>query len=204
MRALPDDPYKRRLQIFKRLYQHLDHFSSLRETGRVDFDGVVTLPSGEDVYIPDLTVGLNYLPRRQREAFVLICMRGYTEAAARDELLPASKSSTPVQQYADSGLAKMVDLYDSKQAGFWPPLDYIRPIKDKQGRLVMPTTTTLHPLIKRHLESARKDILLQIEGLRTALSQVEDMMSNLLKSEAVAAKSKPDLNEMAKELAATG
>ena len=29
-RQLPDDPRKRKLQIFKRLYQHLEHFKSLQ------------------------------------------------------------------------------------------------------------------------------------------------------------------------------
>src|SRR4051812_17260257 len=114
-RRLPDDPDKRRLQVFKRCYQSMEHWHALMEDrGMTD---VITTPEGEDIYLNDLMVGLHKLPRRQRQAFELICLKGYTETAARDEMLPDSKSSTPVQQYADSGLARMVSAYDAKQRG---------------------------------------------------------------------------------------
>ena len=217
VRRLPDDPWKRRLQVFKRIYQHLDHFTALMEAGRMEFDGVITMDTGEDIYVRDLMVGLPYLPKRQREAFVLICMQGFTEAAARDELLPESKSSTPVQQYADSGLVRMVDHYDAKQNGFWPPLELIKPTKDKNGRLIV--TNTLHPLLKRHLEAARKDILVQMEGLKVALNQCDEMLGLVAARTAApppapapeptpkpvpTAEGKPDLAAMAKELANAG
>jgi hypothetical protein len=48
-------------------------------------------------------------------------MRGYTESAATALLLPNSKWSTPVQQYSDDGLKKMILAYDAKQAGRWDP-----------------------------------------------------------------------------------
>lgn len=176
---------------------------------------VITSPEGEDVFLGDLMVGLPYLPKRQREAFVLICMRGYTEDAARAELLPNSKSSTPVQQYSDSGLIRMVDHYEAKQAGFWPPLELIKPIKDKQGRLTVPAT--LHPLLKRHLEAARKDILVQMEGLKVGLAQVDEWLGLSKPAPPAITESpaptpaptpapvgKPDLATMAKELAHTG
>jgi hypothetical protein len=193
------------------MFQHLDHWHALMEDrGMSD---VMVTPEGEDVFLGDLMVGLPYLPKRQREAFVLICMQGYTEAAARDELLPNSASSTPVQQYADSGLVRMVDHYDAKQNGFWPPLELIKPTKDKNGRLIV--TNTLHPLLKRHLEAARKDILVQMEGLKVALNQCDEMLGLVSpKQPAPPAASapepitrpegKPDLQEMAKELAAAG
>jgi hypothetical protein len=211
-RRLPDDPVKRRLQYFKRAYQHLDHWHALMEDrGMSD---VMTTPEGEDIFWGDLMVGLPYLPKRQREAFVLICMQGYTEAAARDELLPNSASSTPVQQYADSGLVRMVDHYDAKQNGFWPPLELIKPTKDKTGRLIV--TNTLHPLLKRHLEAARKDIIVQMDGLKVALAQVDEMLGLVAVKQAAPPpapaapaepalprpEGKPDLNEMAKQLAA--
>jgi hypothetical protein len=175
---------------------------------------VMVSPEGEDIYLGDLMVGLSYLPKRQREAFVLICMQGYTEAAAKDKLLPNSNSSTPVQQYADSGLVRMVDHYDAKQNGFWPPLELIKPTKDKSGRLIV--SNTLHPLLKRHMEAARKDIMVQMEGLKVALAQCDDILGLTAPKSAPTPpappaspslpkpEGKPDLNEMAKELAATG
>jgi hypothetical protein len=110
---------KRRLQIFKRIYQHYYHWRSLRETGEV---GDVIVVEGIDYYLGDLLIGLPTLPAQQRKAFELICLHGYTENAATAIVLPNSKWSTPVQQYSDDGLRKMVEAYDAKQAGTWDPV----------------------------------------------------------------------------------
>lgn len=110
---------KRRLQIFKRIYQHYYHWRSLRETGEV---GDVIVVEGVDYYLGDLLIGLPTLPAQQRKAFELICLHGYTENAATAIVLPKSKWSTPVQQYSDDGLRKMVEAYDAKQAGTWDPV----------------------------------------------------------------------------------
>lgn len=124
-RRLPDfDPgkdgdyasSKRRMQVFKRIYQHYFHWASLRETGEVDD---VLAIEGEEIYFGDLMVGIDILPPRQRQAFELICLRGYTESAATAILLPNSRWSTPVQQYSDDGLKKMIAAYDAKQNGTW-------------------------------------------------------------------------------------
>ncbi len=207
-RRLPDDPRKRRLQVFKRCYQNMEHWRALMEDrGMGD---VITTPEGEDIYLPDLLVGLDLLPRRQRQAFVLICLRGYTETDARDELLPNSKSSTPVQQYSDTGLGRMVDYYDCKQSGVWPPPHL--PTNHKKSERSL-TVMSVHPLLKKHLESARKDICLQMEGLQQALQQVETLLGltsppNMLKPPVPAPnprpEGKPDVRDMAKELASTG
>ena len=126
-RRLPDyDPEKdgeyesskRRIQVFKRVYQNYYHWQSLRETGQV---GDVISVGGEDIYIGDLLTGQETLPRQQRRAFDLICLQGYTESAATAIMLPDSKWSTPVQQYSDDGLKKMIAAYDAKQAGTWNP-----------------------------------------------------------------------------------
>ena len=126
-RRLPDyDPdtdgeystSKRRIQLFKRVYQNYYHWCSLRETGQVDD---VLAVDGEEIYLGDLMTGIDILPLRQRQAFELICLKGYTESAATAILLPNSRWSTPVQQYSDDGLKKMVAAYDAKQDGTWDP-----------------------------------------------------------------------------------
>lgn len=109
---------KRRIQLFKRVYQNYYHWQSLRETGGVDD---VLCVDGEEIYLGDLMTGIETLPTRQRQAFELICLRGYTESAATAILLPNSRWSTPVQQYSDDGLKKMVAAYDAKQEGTWDP-----------------------------------------------------------------------------------
>lgn len=214
-RRLPDDPAKRRLQVFKRCYQHLSHWAALIEDrGMGD---VITTPEGEDIYLHDLLTGIDSLPRRQREAFQLICLQGYTETAARDEMLPNSRSSTPVQQYADSGLIRMVDAYDAKQAGCWPPSPFLSVSIIAVRMTIIMAQAALHPLVKQGLEASRKKILAEIDSLNQALQQVESIMSIASATAAPAApaapanpapnpkpEGKPSLADAAKELAATG
>ena len=131
MRRLPDCPISRRQQYMKRLYQHLAHFQSLLESGQMEMPGIVTIPeTGEEVYLPDLLVGLLALPDRQRQAFELICLKGFTEGAATEIMLPNSRWSTPVQQYADTALQRMIAAYDRKQAdSSWKPPVYVKRVK---------------------------------------------------------------------------
>jgi hypothetical protein len=168
-------------------------------------DRVITDPeSGEDIYVADLLVGLDSLPPRQRQAFELICLKGYTQDAARDEMSPNSKSSTPVQQYADSGLARMVDAYEAFQAGRWPPPEQPKPIKKKRRFLIM---AALHPLVRQGLEATRKKVLAEMEGLKVALGQLDEMLGNKpAESNGASApppEGKPDLTEMAKDMVAS-
>jgi hypothetical protein len=176
-------------------------------------DRVITDPeTGEDIYVSDLLVGRESLPPRQRQAFELICLQGYTETAARDEMLPNSKSSTPVQQYADSGLARMIDAYDAYQAGQWPPPALPKPIKKTKRRSIM--AAVLHPLVRQGLEATRKKIVAEIEGLKVALQQVDLLLEGGLKQPEPASngttptpstptsESKPDIKAMAQEMVA--
>ena len=203
-RKLPVDPYKRRIQVMKRAYQHLEHWQALREDRGMG-DVITDDLTGEDIYLHDLMIGIDSLPPRQRQAFVLICLKGYTETAARDELLPNSKSSTPVQQYADSGLVRMVEAYDAKQAGHWPPPEQSKSIRRQTTRRLI--IMTIHPLVRSGLETTRKEIVAQIEALKAALAQVDGILQAkqpahqpppLPKPEG-----KPDLETMARELAST-
>lgn len=111
---------KRRIQVFKRIYQNFYHWRSLLESGEVSD---ILAVDGEEIYIGDLMTGIETLPLRQRQAFELICLQGYTESAATAILLPNSRWSTPVQQYSDDGLKKMVAAYDAKQDGTWNPAE---------------------------------------------------------------------------------
>ena len=131
-RKLPDDPEKRRRQLFKRLYQHLDHFAAQVEAGNFPLPLIITLPrTGEEVYIGDLMVGVESLPPRQREAFELICLKGWTETDAAHKMMPWSNWSTPVQQYADAGLDRMIAAYDEYQKTRIKPAPYVDKRKKK-------------------------------------------------------------------------
>lgn len=136
MRRLPTDPQKRRFQFFKRVYQHLEHFNALIETGEMEMPGIIPIHDEilpfEEIYLPDMMVGILSLPDRQRQAFELICLRGFTERACTDIMFsPESEWTTPVQQYADTALARMVAAYDDKQAGVWVPRVYIKRTRHK-------------------------------------------------------------------------
>ena len=95
------------------------------EDGHMPFPGVVTIPeTQEEVYLNDLMVGIDSLPPRQRQAFQLICREGWTETDATRVMLPESKWSTPVQQYADTALARMIAAYDAYQETGETPSPY--------------------------------------------------------------------------------
>lgn len=56
MRTLPEDPHRRRIQQFRRLYQHLPHWREQIIAGSMT--DIITIPdTGEDVYYQDLLVG---------------------------------------------------------------------------------------------------------------------------------------------------
>lgn len=91
----------------------------------MDICAIVTDPeTAEDICLDDLMVGIETLPPKQRQAFELICLKSYTETAATEIMLPNSRWSTPVQQYADEGLDKMVRAYDLYQQGLWNPKEF--------------------------------------------------------------------------------
>jgi len=86
----------------------------------MDISAVITDPeTNEDICLDDLMVGIDTLPPKQKQAFELICLQSYTETAATEIMLPNSRWSTPVQQYADEGLDKMIRAYDLFQNGDW-------------------------------------------------------------------------------------
>ena len=137
-RRLPDDPVKRRTQVFKRVYQNYYHWQSDREAGYVS--DILTV-EGEDIYIGDLMTGIDTLPPQQKAAFQLICLEGYTESAATKKILPNSKWSTPVQQYSDDGLKKMIAAYDAKQNGTWDPAEAVKKKRRPKQKDVPPVST---------------------------------------------------------------
>lgn len=114
MRKLSEDPEKRRHQIFRRLYNIYYEWGALIEAGEMDH--FLVTPDGETVYRGDLLVGLDSLAPKQRLAFKLLCLEGMTESQASEVAFGYLECSTPVQQYADTGLKKMVKAYDEKQA----------------------------------------------------------------------------------------
>lgn len=183
-RRLPEDPVKRRLQWFKRTYQHLEHLKSLLETGAMPMPGIITTPDGEEIYLSDLMVGIDDLPPRQREAFTLICLQGYTETAATKVMLPNSRWSTPVQQYADTALARMVAAYDKRQAGVWAVLEEEqakRPAaKPKKRRAPVADTKTpsVSEVLQKHLQAALDELVARRKQVDAEITTVQHLLQS--------------------------
>lgn len=181
-RRLPDDPVKRRLQWFKRIYQHLQHFQELLETGAMPMPGIVTTPEGEEIYLPDLMVGIDNLPPRQREAFTLICLQGYTETAATQVMLPNSKWSTPVQQYADTALSRMVAAYDKKQAGIWaileePPKEKVTRPRKRRASVATKPEPSMSEVLQKHLQAALEELQARRKQVDAEILTVQHLLN---------------------------
>lgn len=188
-RRLPEDPIKRRLQWFKRTYQHLEHFKSLLEAGAMPMPGIIDTPDGEEIYIPDLMVGIDDLPPRQREAFTLICLQGYTETAATKVMLPNSRWSTPVQQYADTALARMVAAYDKKQGGVWAALEESvkKPAKTKKRRTPLvskKSSPSVSEALQKHLQAALEELLARRRQVDAEIITVQQLLGPVELAEA--------------------
>lgn len=106
-RKLSNDPEKRRLQIFRRIYSNWWEWQSLVEQEQLHFITV----EGEVIYFHDLLVGLDKLPPRQKEAFLVHIIRGIPEREA-SKIMGTSWVSL-VGQYSTAALKKMVAAYDA-------------------------------------------------------------------------------------------
>jgi hypothetical protein len=181
-RQLPDDPHKRRQAVFRRLYQFMPHWREQIVAG-IMTDIIVDPESGEEIFYGDLMVGLDTLPPRQREAFTLICMQGYTETAAAKIMLPNSKWSTTVQQHVNAALERMVARYDEQQSGV------------RQLIIKWRSAMSLHPLLESHIKDAakeaRKAIVAELEQLKAALAQVDQLLKGGELSSAAEPKAAP-------------
>ena len=106
-RKLSADPEKRRLQIFRRIYSHFYEWEALVEEQHLMFLEV----EGETIYFYDLLVGLDKLPPRQKEAFVIHILHCTPEREA-SEIMNTNFVSL-VGQYSTAALKKMVAAYDA-------------------------------------------------------------------------------------------
>ena len=106
-RKLSTDPEKRRLQIFRRIYSHWWEWKALVEEQHLMFLEV----EGETIYFYDLLVGIDDLPPRQREAFVIHILHCTPEREASK--IMGTNWVSLVGQYSTAALKKMVAAYDA-------------------------------------------------------------------------------------------
>lgn len=102
--------WKRRRTILEQLLKHYFEWRVLFEE-----EGVDTLShDGEDYGLHDIMENLDLLPPRQLEAVQLICILNFTQKEAA-EIMGFTKWTTPVQQYKNAGLGKLLTYMDDPE-----------------------------------------------------------------------------------------
>lgn len=104
---------KRRKSLFRGLYRNYVAWGALIEAEGPE--RAVLQLEGEEVSYYDLMAGYDDLPPRQREAFDLHLLQGYSEGQAAKIMFPESKWSTSVQQYSSTALDRMIEAHDRVQ-----------------------------------------------------------------------------------------
>lgn len=104
---------KRRRAVFRNIYRNYKAWGALIESEGIE--RAVVQVEGEEVHYYDLMAGYDDLPPRQKEAFDLHLILGYSEQQAADIMLPGSKWSTSVQQYSATALERMMEAHDRIQ-----------------------------------------------------------------------------------------
>lgn len=109
----PGSGPRRRKALFRNMYRNYAAWGQLiKSEGPIR--SVVTI-DGEDVSFYDLMIGYDELPPRQKQAFTLQILQGYTERQAREVMFPNSEKKTSVQQYSSNALDRMIEAYDKNQ-----------------------------------------------------------------------------------------
>lgn len=111
--TMPTEGPRRRKALFRNIYRNYVAWGQLIET-EGPIRSVITV-DGEDIDYYDLMVGYKELPSRQKQAFTLQLLQGYTERQASQVMFPDSTCVTSVQQYSSNALDRMIEAYDRVQ-----------------------------------------------------------------------------------------
>ena len=90
-------------RILERVLSFYAEWRAAHETHGVE----VISYMGREFHILDVLDGIEDLPPRQRQALTLTCLLGYTQDEAA-RLMGLTGRSSPVQQYKDAALDKML------------------------------------------------------------------------------------------------
>lgn len=111
--TIPNQGPRRRKALFRNMYRNFVVWGQLIES-EGPIRSIITV-DGEDVSYYDLMAGYSDLPPRQKQAFTLQILQGYTERQASEVMFPNSEKKTSVQQYSSSALDRMIESYDREQ-----------------------------------------------------------------------------------------
>ncbi len=106
------EAFKRKRRLYGRVLKNYQLWVSMRES-----DGIETIRLVEDgieyeFHYMDIMEGLRILPPRQREAVWLMCVEDRPEAEVA-KLMNFPKPVSPVQQYKNFGLARLIEYNEA-------------------------------------------------------------------------------------------
>ena len=104
------DPIRRKMKILKEILKNYEQWKVL-----VEEHGVLSLSiDGDEYHFHDILEGIERLPPRQREALWKLCIENKKEVEVAREM-GFTRWSTPVQQYRNHGLFKLVKWHEEKK-----------------------------------------------------------------------------------------
>lgn len=100
-----EEAYLQKRRTLEKLLKNYQLWKSTAET-----EGVFTVVvDGDEYHLFDILYGIDQLPRRQRQALVLICLEDLREVDAARQM-GFTKWSTPAQQYKNAALDRLMQL----------------------------------------------------------------------------------------------
>jgi len=153
MLAVDDTDPQKRLEVFSRIFQHLQHWHAQIEMGTMG-DTIIIPGSGEEVYLYDLLAGLNQLEDRERQVFELVHLQGYTQLAVA-KMVPHVPGHS-ISETSHLALEHMVAAYDQVQSGGRATMEAVEP--PQEDRTVEVTVVELHEIVVRKLREARDEL----------------------------------------------
>lgn len=111
-----EEEYLQKRKTLEKLLKNYQLWVSVAET-----EGTFTLTvDGEEYHLFDLLDGIDKLPRRQRQALVLICLEDMKEIDAA-KIMGFTRWSTPTQQYKNAALDKLMHMRGRPDGTPWDP-----------------------------------------------------------------------------------
>lgn len=112
LEGIPEEEIKKKIKLLGDILRNLQQWLVFVEDEGLFF---ITI-EGEEYFVYDLLEGIEMLPKRQKEAIELMCLQDLKEAEVARRM-GFTKWTTPAQQYAKSGLRKLVAYHMAK--GMW-------------------------------------------------------------------------------------
>lgn len=103
--------FKEKRKVYARVLKKYAYWKSLVEAEGEQF-ATIKLPGGQEIHYMDVLEGFKVLPPRQRQAVWLMCVEDRSEAEVA-QIMDFKNQITPVQQYKNFGLARLIEYQEA-------------------------------------------------------------------------------------------